>query len=111
MGLDTLGPPCTLARLMVIKGIPDSPMCRPMPPLQATLWCDPITIDTENRPLRAAPPIREIEKRTAPAHGPKVQVRAAHRRAVTAWIEREGAAEGPGIRCALFIRSTRLQHG
>ncbi|WP_138924207.1 MOSC domain-containing protein [Sulfitobacter sp. BSw21498] len=106
MGLDTLDP-MHLGTSMVIKGIPDFTHVPPNARLQATSGAT-ITIDMENRPCVL--PGREIEK-DSPGHGPKFKSAAAHRRGVTAWIEREGLLR-VGDTLRLFIPDQPAwQHG
>lgn len=78
--------PALLGATMVVEGIPDFSLIPPSSRLQfdggATL-----VVDMENRPCTL--PARPIENHH-PGAGRRFKPAAAHRRGVTAWVEREG---------------------
>lgn len=86
MGLDRLKPEW-FGATMVVRGIADFTLIPPSSRLQDEANGTTLTVDMENRPCHLVS--REIET-AHPGYGRRFKPAAAHRRGVTAWVEREG---------------------
>lgn len=94
--------PALLGATVVIEGLPDLSHLPPSSRLQAAGGAT-LVVDLENLPCQL--PARPIEA-AHPGHGARFKAAAAHRRGITAWVEREGTlALGDTVR--LFIPTQR----
>lgn len=86
MGLRRLDP-AWFGATMVVKGIPDFTLVPPSSRLQDEASGATLTVDMENRPCHL---VSRVIEGIHPGFGKFFKQAAAHRRGVTAWVEREG---------------------
>ncbi|SEO61907.1 hypothetical protein SAMN04490248_10812 [Salinihabitans flavidus] len=102
MGLDALDP-AWLGASLVLRGLPDLTHLPPSSRLQAEEGGATLVVDMENRPCVLPGRVIDAER---PGFGKAFKAAAAHRRGVTAWVEREGALR-LGARMRLFVPDQR----